>query len=568
MYRLLIVDDEEFIVNGLYEIFSSMKNLDLDVYKAYSGEEAIEWLNRTRMDIVLTDISMPEIDGMELLDEILGSWPRCKVIFLSGHNDFEYVYKAIQHNGVSYILKTEDLEKVVNAVKNAIREIQNEINTEDLIKKAKEQINMALDLFQKEYFIQLLHDDPSLNITQSQFEQLEISMYPDKPVILLLGHVDNIPAELSYWEKIQYLYSVRLIIGQYLNANIRSVYVMDESYRFVLFIQPRELLTESQAQTGMITGYGKTISFLKGTLEVIQTNCRESLNASISFAMSGEPCGWEAVSKKYYSLSQLLNYRIGTGIEMLLIDNEIKNDILNTKSEVPELEADTEALEMLIRHRRLDMLELYLESGQEDKFFETLSELINPLKIIKSKNSNVAIEAYYKISLNILSYINRCKLTEKIAFRLDQNRLMRIDMYESWEEAVDYIYQLSNVIFRLQSDEKKKRADNAINYIQEFIEAHLGEDLSLVRLAEQVYLNPSYLSRLYKQVTGTNLSDFIDSSRIEKAKELLERENVKIHEVSKSVGYETAASFTRFFRKITGRSPQEYHDAILSSRHK
>ncbi|RCX13495.1 two-component system response regulator YesN [Anaerobacterium chartisolvens] len=566
MHRLLIVDDEEIIVNGLYEIFSSMRALDLDVYKAYSGEEAIEWLNRTRIDIVLTDIRMPEINGLELMDIIHRSWPQCRVIFLTGYDEFEYVYKAIQHNGVSYILKTEDHDKVISVVEEAIKEIQKGIKIEDLIHKAKEQMNMARDLFQKDYFIHLLHGDPSLNITKLQFEQLEIPMYPDKPVILLLGHVDNIPADLSYWDKIQYLYSVKLVMSRYLNTNTRSVNVLNESYRFVLFIQPKELQAANSEQPETAAFYAKTISFLKGTLEVIQAACTESINASISFALGGEPCVWEDVSKKYHSLNQLLNFRIGTGIEMLLIDKEFKNNILNTASEVPELEAGSEALEGILRQKELHTLELYLESGQRDKFFETLIRLIDPLKAIRSKNSNIAIEAYYKVALSLLSYINRCKLTQKIAFCIDQNRLMRIDKHESWEEGVEYIYSLSDIIFKIQSEEQNKRADSEINHIQGFIEQHLSEDLSLVRLAEQVYLNPSYLSRLYKQVTGTNLSDFIDNARRKKAKELLEKQSVKIHEVAKSVGYESAASFTRFFRKVAGCSPQEYHEAYLTGK--
>lgn len=567
MYRLLIVDEEEFIVNGLYEVFINRENMDLDVYKAYSGEEAIKWLNRTRIDIVLTGIRIPEIDGLQLRDVIYRNWPQCRVIFLTRYNEYKYIYKVNQPNGISYIRKTEKHEKLIKAVENAINDIQNGINIEKLIHTANEQMNMALELFQKDFLLHLLHEDPPANITRSQFEQLEISMNPDKPVLLLLGHVDNFPTDLSYSSKIQYLYSVRLMIDQYLSTRVTSVCVMDESYRFVLFLQPKDLLKISQLQTELIADYKKTISFLKGTLEVIQSVCRESLDTSISFVLSGEPCRWEHLSKKYYSLSQLLNYRIGTNIEMLLVDNELKSDIINTSSEVPELEADIKVLELMIRQQGMEIIELYLESGQKDKFFETLTEWVIPLKLMKSKNSNAAIEAYYRISLTLLSYINRCKLTEKIAFHLDQNRLMRIDKFESWEEAVAYLYQLSDLIFSLQSEEQKKRAYKAISYIQKFIEKHMDEDLSLVRLAEQVFLNPSYLSRLYKQVMGVNISDYIDSVRIKRAKELLENENVKIYEVAKMVGYETAASFTRFFRKATGRSPQEYHNEVLSSKH-
>jgi two-component system, response regulator YesN len=568
LHRLLIVDDEEIIVNGLYEIFSSLRHLDLDIYKAYSGEEAIEWLSRTRIDIVLSDIRMPEIDGLQLLEEIHKSWPLCRVIFLTGYNEFEYVYKAIQHNGVSYILKSEDHDKVINAVENAIKEIQKGFKIEDLVHKANEQINMARDLFQKDYLTHLLYSDSSLNINKAQFEQLGIPMRPDQPVIMLMGHVDSIPNNLSYWDKIQYLYSIRLIIGRHLNTHTRNVNLLDKDYRFVFFIQPKDLFAANKVHNNIIDFYDKTAAYLKGMLEVIQSSCRESLNASISFALSGEPCNWEDVSKKYYNLNQLLNYRIGSGLEMLLVDNEIKNNILSTGSDFNEIELheDKEPLEILLRQIDMGNIEFHLESGQKEKFFEMLSQVLEPLKTIKSKNSNTATEAYYKISLSIWSYINRWRLVENIALYTDLNKLMRADKHDSWAEAVKYIYDLSKIIFKTQSKEQKKRADNAIEYIQKFIEEHLSEDLSLVRLAEQVYLNPSYLSRIYKQAMGTNISDFIDNARIKKAKELLGRENVKIYEVAKSVGYETAASFTRFFRKMTGLSPQEYYESYLTSK--
>ncbi|NLY42952.1 MAG: response regulator [Clostridiaceae bacterium] len=558
MYRLLIVDDEEIIVDGLYEIFCSIENLDLDVYKAYSGEEAIEWLNRTRMDVVLTDIRMPEIDGMQLMDEIRKKWPQCKIIFLTGYDEFEYAYKAIQQNAAGYILKTEDPEKVINAVENAIKDIQNRMKIEDLVGKAREQMSIAMELFQKDYFINLLHENNSMNINKSQFEQLAIPMQHDMPVLLLLGHVDNISGDLSYLDRVQYLYSVKLIIDQYLSSNINSVFVVDRGYRFVLFIQPKELDNANKGQNKKLDCYRKTVMFLKGMLEVIQAACRESLNVYVSFVLSGEPCRWESVYKKYYSLTQLLNFKVGTDIEMLLIDNEIKSNVLNVEPEVPELQADTEALEMLLKQKNLDTIELYLETGQRDRYFEALSELIEPLKTIKSRNSSIAIEAYYKVALCILSYINRCKFTEKIAFYIDQGRLMRIDMFNSWDEAADYIYQISDIIFRLQKDEQKKKADDVINYIQKYVMENLSENLSLVKIAEQVHFNPSYLSRLYKQVTGINLSDFIDNARVKEAKRLLQMEDIKIHKVAKMVGYDTTASFTRFFKKVTGFSPQVY----------
>ncbi len=88
MRRILIVDDEPFIVNGLAGMMKEATELDLEVYKAESAEEAIDWLERTAIDIVLTDINMPGMDGLELQQIIVKQWPRCKVIFLTGHTEF------------------------------------------------------------------------------------------------------------------------------------------------------------------------------------------------------------------------------------------------------------------------------------------------------------------------------------------------------------------------------------------------------------------------------------------------------------------------------------------------
>lgn len=566
MYRLLIVDDEEIIVNGLHEIFSGLKELDLDVYKAYSGEEAIDWLRRTRIDVVLTDINMPEIDGLQLLEEIKRSWPQCRVIFLTGHSEFEYIYQAIHHPGVNYILKTEEYEKIIGTVEKAIEDIRLEIKTEDMVHKAKEQMNMAIELFQKDYFLHLLNGDVIVGEGDNQFEKLETPMKADWPVFLLLGCVESLPSKQSYWEKLQHLYSIRQVIGRYFAAYVNISIVMNESYQFVLLVQPKESLFTSFASVDSEPYYQKTFSFLRGTLESIQTACREKMSASISFIVGDKQSEWRNIAARYQSLVQLSSYRIGSGIESVLVDNEIKSSIINERSssELIDMSEESEYLDSLLRHKSMRTLEYSLETGQQEEYFAVLAELIDPMKKISSKNDPFAIEAYYTISLAILSYINKWKLTNKVAFHIGQNKLMRIDLFDSWAEATGYLWDISGILFRIQAEDQSKRADNAINYLQKFIKTHLDEDLSLVRLAEQVYLNPSYLSRLYKQTTGQNLSEYIDSARSCMAKLLLANNQLRIHEVASSVGYDTAASFSRFFRKMTGISPQEFRESMIA----
>jgi len=123
MYRLLIVDDEEIITDGLYEHFVKIVPDKLEVFKAYSGEEALSWLKRYRFDILISDITMPGMDGFALIEHVHRSSPGCKVILLTGYSEFDYVYKAIQMSNVRYLLKTEGYPKVTQTLCELMEQI-------------------------------------------------------------------------------------------------------------------------------------------------------------------------------------------------------------------------------------------------------------------------------------------------------------------------------------------------------------------------------------------------------------------------------------------------------------
>ncbi|SFD63042.1 two-component system, response regulator YesN [Paenibacillus catalpae] len=561
MLRLLIVDNEEIIVNHLFEVFRGMDHLSLDVYKAYSGEEAIEWLHRTRMDIVLTDIDMPNINGLQLMDEIFKQWPQCKIIFLTGHSEFSYIYKAIQHPDVSYILKLEDIEKVIQAVEETVFKIRKEIKTGDLIREAKEKIHIALELFQEGYLLNLLKGSSMVKATKEQFDQLSLPITDEAPVILVVGKLDDLSLQdNNYLEKIQQIYSVRQMIKRYLTSNLKCVIILDDHFRFTILIQPKENVSPATED------YVHTLHYIKGMLESVQQSCQDKLNHSISFAVGSKPATWNDISQQYHALHSLLNYRIGTENTVLLVDNEVPSTVeAENKAECSsdeEFEAEQKLLSLTTTNL-FTFIEQYLESGLKDKYFEELEQVLQPLSLIKNKNNLVAQQVYCSISMCLLSYMNRWGLRDKVISKIGEIRFVNTVNFCSWGDAVTYIRKLSVCVFELQKLEQKRRADNVISFIQNFIISHLGEDLSLVRLSEQVYLNPSYLSRIFKQETKKNLTEFIDAARIQRAKELLVNENIKIHEIARQVGYESATSFTRFFKSSTGCSPQEYRDSYV-----
>src|SRR5690606_23141705 len=138
-----------FIVDGLGQLFRE-QDLPLDVCQAYSAIEALDWIKRAKVDIVISDIRMPEKNGLQLIDELVHYWPSCKVVFLTGYDEFDYVYSAIRKNASFYILKTEDDVTLLNAVKQCIGQWDEEARRVSMIEAARSQMILTGPLFRKQ----------------------------------------------------------------------------------------------------------------------------------------------------------------------------------------------------------------------------------------------------------------------------------------------------------------------------------------------------------------------------------------------------------------------------------
>ncbi len=545
MYRLLIVDDEAFITDGMAEILGRLDSPKLDICKAYSGEEALEWLNGTRIDIVLTDVRMPGINGLELMETIRRNWPRCRIIFLTGYNDFDAVYQAIQTWGVRYLLKTEGYGKVKAEVLEAVRELDEGMRTNHLLEQAREQRNTLETLAHGDYFRQLLAGSGmgSEEVRAEDCRKLNIPLDSYLPVLPVLGSLMQAQggALTSYADRQEAAMAVKLLGDSYLRGMIACVGIIDRYGDVLWLVQP----------TGAVepdAGHAGTVRYLEGMLELIQEACSKSLGIGAAFTIGSAMVPWESLPLAYDRLRQLQHVRVGDGTSMVMTAGSL------------EAELD-EPVRERIRGEKLELLAGHLEGGREDAFMELLQELSEPVLGGRMLHAGQVMELYYSMAIILLSYMNQ-RQSDLLA---TTQALMRFDAHASWQEAFDYLSRTAESLFKLRQQGERSRAAGAMAAIRAYIEEHLAEDLSLVRLARQSHFNPSYLSRLFKQETGQNLSEYIDEARAKKARELLANEEWKIHEVGARVGYDAPHSFTRFFKKMTSVTPQEYRDAVRNS---
>lgn len=557
MYRLLVVDDEAIIADGLAEIMQGVPDMELDVYKAYSGIDALKLFDHTRFDIVLTDIRMPDMDGLQLLEEIRALWPRCRVIFLTGYNEFSYVYTAIQHECVNYLLKTEGYDKVIQTVAQAVADIEAEWHAESLLDQAREQSEKAKELLRKEFLYGVLKGRIDAGeVNSKQFTALDIPLRADESTLILLGRVNRSTNHISYSDKVKQLIRIRTVACTYLSSHAEIVDFAHEQDELIWMLQPLNS-SEDRSSEAMQQAWSKLLKFLKGSLELVQAACKESVDAELSLVLDDSPMVWTDAAERFAQIHMLMNYRIGRSHGLLLDKQAARRD----------QDAESQKLNRLrVRPAMLDLLSERLEHGRKEEFFKTLSEATVALRELHTMHHVQAQEVYYAIALILFSYTNRWELSKEANATIGLHKLMRPDEHESWPVAIDYLSKVSNVLFQLQDQEEERKASGVVSMIQKHIQTHLHDpdEITLVRLASLVYFNPSYLSRLFKQVAGMNLSEYVAEARLTRAKRLLEDPNLKIQEVADLLGYGTATNFTRSFRKALNMTPQEYRLSLAN----
>ncbi|SFT13059.1 helix-turn-helix domain-containing protein [Paenibacillus sp. BC26] len=538
MYRLLLVDNEPIIVRGLQQLLAEEAPFELDVYGVHSAEEALRLLGIMKIDIALLDIRMPGMNGLELQAKIVEQWPDCKVVFLSGYDDFSYIQTAFRNGGVDYVLKMDGDEAIIAAIQKAIDELSRASSMNQLMDQAKHKLQQSLTPLQRDYVSQLIHGLAPAK--QERMDELKMAMDVSVPPLLLISRVDRFAPSHSDSDKTLMYYALQNIAGEFW-AGCRAFSVMLDPSAMVTFVQP---VTNSQWETVS----QRWIRFVHGQLETIQAACKQYLKLPVSFVASSETVPWADVHLKYAELKQMLFYGFGQRTEMLLTDDVNRN----FASGSPQTN------ETIIKAQsRLKQL-LSSEMALENRLLADFDEIAAHSRKLTG-NHPFLYEMYNGIAYMLLSAINHQHRTE--AFPADWlTKLVSLDAHSSWEEALDYMRDIIRRLLDIRNQESEAGAHLLIAKLKSFIDSHLNEDLSLVRLAETVYLNPTYLSRLFKQQTGQGISEYIAELRLTKSCDLLKFSNLKIQDIALKVGFDSATSFGRFFKREMNATPHEYRE--------
>ncbi len=556
MIRLLIVDDEQIIADGLFETLQQLGHLELDLHKAYSGMDALKLLHDARFDVVLSDIRMPGMNGLELLRHIRSTWADCRVVFLTGFNDFDYVYEAIQNQGVHYLLKTEGYPKLISVIESVVEDVRASRQWSELVVEVNEQMEAASQVLQKEYLLRLAGGDSAAN-RETQFVQLKLPLNPQLPILLLAGKIrTNRDGELDYTGRSRLGYSIQLIVERHLSPAMTVKSAIDDLNRLVCFLQPQISSLDAE---GAEKAFEKISLFAAGMLDVIQQAIELSVQVPVSFAIADRSVSWDEAGRAFARLQYALDYRTSIDAEMIVTVDQTSED--DSRSG-----ADNEEVRLILN--KLGRMDACLDEGRAEEALTLLSQAKDVVARLPSDDVGMSMEIYYRIALSLLSYMNRTGIAGRREEEVDLSRLLRAEGPDSLPFAIEYAARLIPELLELRQHERDRSASQVINRIKDYIADNLAGDVSLTRLADIVYFNPAYLSRLFKKTTGITIVDYVHELRMKKAIFLLEDTDMKIQDISETVGFTSATNFTRFFRKYAKSTPYEYRDAARAKKSK
>lgn len=555
MIEILLVDDETYVTESLQVTIPWTELGITSVFRAASGKDALHILENNDIDIVVTDIRMPGMSGLELIDEINQRWAHIRCILLTGHSDFEYTKKAIQLKAIDYILKPVNDEEFMTALSSAIRVIRTQWDEFD-------QYHRLLYSRKSDYKIlreNVLHDlllgrEMTLKALVEQFEAYEIEIDPCQSMMMLLIRLSGEPASLDQQSLDLMDFAVGNIAEEVFGTAYHVWFGRGPHECLVMFLQLREQLYKPQdpyelnrqsTKQQLLAEYMKTDVATR--IELFQMHVQRFLQERMSIVVSS-----------YFSFTDLPQVYWRSLGSLVLSGPEDHTIIFMDQKR--DKWAEQSASQVLDELYKPPMLTQLLETRQWEAAESKLNFVFDALDEVPLSRNHM-YELYLCVT-NAFMYIahkqgNLIHEMDPTGFDfLFANQLIQApSKLKSWA-----IEMLSKLQMELSDQEGIQNRRHIIAQVQELVTASHGQALSVKTIADQVYMHPVYLSKIYKAETGEGLGDYMIRMRMERALYLLKHTNKKIYEITSELGYQNPQYFSKMFKKHYGMTPNEFRD--------
>ena len=517
MFKVMIVDNETAIRKGLvYCIRWDAIGCSIAA-QAVDGVDALEQFPVVQPDIVISDIRMPGMDGLELARHIRQEHPQTKVIIMTGFPDFEYAQRAIEYCVVDFVLKPTSVDSLVKAIEKAKALIAKEQSSQELARKLASESQQNLLLERGMLLHDLIHRvDLSYLYVLNRMAQLDMDLASYHVLRMDIVPVDQSNSQGN--DCLPYLRQSQEVLRDCLTEC--EVYFAPRGdqmcYVVVCASDAASLMTRCLEATDIIGSMSRFFLFV---------GISQHWDNPLRMADAADQADQAAQFARYTMEQPVVRFDQIPGIPPQAIQRVI-HDIDRLKDKVE-------------RRSRADSHEI-------------LKELFGFIR-----QNRLPIEHVKNICLYIYQLCFSLPLASDAGELMTMSGLKQLISYDSVQQAEDGMQMLLDQVLQ-QSDGASADSANVIRLVKAYIAEHYAEDISLKTLAGLVYLSPVYLSRLFSRETGETISAYVQNVRIERAKSLLRTTNLKIYEVAEPVGFTDPVYFSRIFKKATGIKPKDF----------
>ncbi|MBP1309960.1 two-component system response regulator YesN [Paenibacillus sp. 1182] len=540
MVQILLVDDESYVTESLAATIP-WETLGIErVHQAVSALAAVDVLEAYDIDILVTDIRMPGMTGLELIVEVNERWPHIRCLLLTGYADFEYAKKALQLKAFDYILKPVDDEEFIKCVSAAMDSLKEEWEAFDKVHQLQYSRRNDFGVLRTH----LMHDlllgrDLSVPKIESKMSEYEIKLRTGHPASMLLIQLGKHFSDMDY-------HSVSLI--EYAIGNIAEE-VFAPDFQVWHCKAPHDcliVLIEGNWNAFPERSVDEQNRCLSAAIETFRKNVSNYLKGEIYVALTG----WFKFPEELPKLYQ-------TAIRSLYWNHQEETDtLLFIEEQTEQPHSSVKSLEGLYMHPTLTHL---LESRQWDEAEAKVSRVFG-----KMEEVGYTREHLYELFISVTSaFMYTAHKQGRFITQMDQvgfDPLHAQKMVHSFPHLKEWIFSMMNKLKSEWSASEQSAKSYVVKQVQELISQDKGQELSVKTIADQVYLHPVYLSKIYKAETGEGLGDYIIRMRMERALYLLKYSNKKIYEITTELGYQNPQYFSKMFKKHYGMTPHEFRD--------
>ncbi|MFD0712625.1 response regulator [Paenibacillus sp. GCM10027626] len=510
MYSLLIVDNERIDREGIKLLIQKF-NLPLAVTEAESGKQALAFLQNGEFDILLSDIKMPFMDGLELAQQARELKPHLKIIIFSAYGEFDYAKQAIHIGVAHYILKPIRMEEFLKVMDKVLAQCKAEeearIHNEMLLQGYKK----GLQYEKEKVLLDLLQGNEA---DSSQIKELDLHIV-NKTIMLILFDFKERFFDTRGTE-------FELQVPAWFSSFAGLEYVNLNEYQSIVFVW---------------LGESADLTALEQLGDRLKHEVTDTFMTIVCIVLSNPVNSREEIHTEYMNMEKKTENKFFYDRSVVLFsagpDKAAQNHVAEAESYLAQI------------HRHIELREYGHADQAIERFFAML-------------------QTDRKLPVTYIKFICTA-IMQKLFKSTERHHELIPDMAENIYGAATLL-EVKSILMQIVQQygenavQAAKSGGKLITEVLDVIHREYSNDISLEYVADQVYLSPSYLSHLFKKETGQSFMKYVTSYRFEKSLELLLNTNMKISDISREVGYNSHSYFCSIFKNYYGLSPAQYRE--------